>query len=407
MTTAIALIGVLFLAGLLRSHLSIELALNRWKAKRSVGTITTELPAVTVIRPIKGKDHGLADNLKAGLKNDYSAPVRTIFVLDDDRDPAFPLVKAATERARAHGEDVSIILAGEPPPHMTGKLHAMIRGLAKARGEVIAFADSDTRPPPRLLRDLVEPLMTDDRVGATFAPVVVTTPPKTEGDVGYALMLNGLYGPAARLVAGRHGELPFIMGQFMAMRRETLEKIGGLEGSAGQLVDDMNIGLRMTDAGFKNVMVDTPLPIVQAGLSRDDFVGVYRRWLAFSRSGLPWSFKLPVQLKAGLYFALLTVAVAGATLASPPAFAFGLTGVLFAGYSVNRLHRRFGGHPLTLGQAFVIHGLMLASPYIYARVLTGRRISWRGRVYKLDQGARLQDKLEARAPPTFNFPSQA
>ena len=365
------------------------------------------LPAVTVIRPIKGEDHGLEDNLRAGLRHDYPRPVQTIFVLDDDLDPAFPFVAAATERARARGEDVSIVLAGEPPSHMTGKLHAMIRGLEAARGDVIAFADSDTRPPPRLLADLVAPLVQDSQVGATFAPVVVATPPETAGDVGYALMLNGLYGPAARQVAGPNGELPFIMGQFMAMRRETLDRIGGLEGTAGELVDDMNIGLRMTDAGFKNIMVDTPMPIVQAGLSRDDFVSVYRRWIAFSRSGLPWSFKLPVQLKAGLYFALLTVMISGAALASPPAFIVGLVGVLFAGYSVNRLHRKFGGHPLTLGQTLVIHGLMLASPYIYVRVLTGRQINWRGRVYRLDQGARLQDKLERPAQPSFNFPSQA
>ena len=409
-TALIALIGAVLLAELLRSHVSIEHAVARWKGKRALlpaPSTQKAMPVVTVIRPVKGKDPGLNENLQAGLRHDYPAPVQTLFVLDDDRDPAFNLVKAATHHARERGDDVSIILAGEPPAHMTGKLHAMIKGLEHARGEIIAFADSDTRPHPRLLRELVEPLIDQPDIGATFAPVVVTTPPETAGDVGYALMLNGLYGAAARLVAGPNGELPFIMGQFMAMRRETLDRIGGLEGTVGELVDDMNIGLRMAAAGFKNVMVNTPMSIVQAGLSIEDFVGVYRRWIAFSRSGLPWSFKFPVQLKAGLYFALLAVAVLGVILSSLPVFLVGLTGVLFAGHSVNHLHRAFGGHQLTLGQRFVIHGLMLASPYIYLRVLTGRQINWRGRIYRLDPGARLHDKLEPPAHPPFNFPSQA
>ena len=41
--------------------------------------------------------------------------------------------------------------------------------------------------------------------------------------------------------------LPFIMGQTMVLRRRALEAAGGLGASAGQLVDDMDIGARLAE----------------------------------------------------------------------------------------------------------------------------------------------------------------
>jgi len=166
-------------------------------------------PSLTVIRPIKGRDAGIANNLEAALDHGYPGAVETLFVFDDRREPALPLVEAVLSKGDHSAGRV--VFAGPPPANRTGKLNAMIAGLRQAQGELVVFADSDIRPDRQALRELVDTLLDDPQAGAAFAPVVATRPARTFGDVGYGLLLNGLYGPAAAAAAARRqGTLPFI-----------------------------------------------------------------------------------------------------------------------------------------------------------------------------------------------------
>src|SRR5262249_45219221 len=154
-----------------------------------------------------------------------------LFVFDDASDPAF----AVAERVvRAHRETggagrAEVLVAGAPPDGITGKLNAVAFGGRRARGEPRAFWDSDTRPGCDVVRILVETLLAKKDTGDTFAPVVVRSTKRTAGDVGYELLINAWYGPSVALAAGPRRELPFIMGQLMVFRRETLRAIGGVE----------------------------------------------------------------------------------------------------------------------------------------------------------------------------------
>ncbi len=165
-------------------------------------------------------------------------------------DPAYPHALCAVE----HGPNARVLLAGPPPPGRTGKLNAMIVGLAAARGELVAFGDSDTHPDRDVLRLLVEALHDDGGAGVAFAPVVVHRPARTAGDVGYALLINAWYGASVAMMR-KSGSLPFIMGQLMVWRRSALDAIGGLTVAEGQLVDDMYLGRRVSKAGLRNVMI--------------------------------------------------------------------------------------------------------------------------------------------------------
>lgn len=385
--------GILLLE-LLREHV----ILGRGLRYRTPADEHRDYPSLSVIRPIKGLDADMEANLQAALDHGYPGRIETLFVFDDEDEPAVPLVERAIAAQRRRDPDAEsrIVYSGPPPPDCTGKLNAMIHGLRRAGGELIAFVDSDTRAGPDALRRLVDTLIDQPRAGTAFAPVVASEPPRTAGDAAYALLLNGLYGPAAAdNVRRRGGDMPFIMGQFMVFRRETIDAIGGLESAAGQLVDDMYLGTRVARSGRRNVVSPERVPIIQRDLPLRSFWGLFLRWIAFSRTGPTMAFKVPIILRVLAFLlslALLVVALvqqwwlAAACLAAVP---------LALVASVNALHHRLGGGRLARRHLPVVIGVLLAAPLVWFQIVLRRRVNWRGREYQLDGRSALETESEA------------
>jgi len=268
----------------------------------------------------------------------------------------------------------------------------MIRGLEKARSEtpLVCFADSDTRPGPTLIAELAATVASSDDVGSAFAPVVCDQPPRTVGDLGYSLLLDGLYGPQAALEMLHEGTLPFIMGQTMVLRREALDAAGGLEASEGQLVDDMHIGARIHAIGYRNVLVGSRLPVVQAALPWPDFKALAVRWMTYSRTGIPfWPFNLPSVIWTAAFFTGLAGAVVGLLLGALP-MAGAFLGISAAtSIILEVLRRRHGGAPVPLRLSWSVPWLLWLLPALYVRAVRARVIEWRGRRYTLDSTGRL------------------
>jgi ceramide glucosyltransferase len=381
----LAWFAVALLFGVLWSHLKLRPA-----AQGPPPALPPTLPSVTVIRPIRGVDTGARENLRAALEVDYPGKVETIFVLDDEREPALPMVRDAI---REHGGRARLLFAGTPPAGRTGKLNAMIAGLRAARGELVAFADSDIRPGREVLADLVATLCATPGAGAAFAPVVVAGRPRTAGDAGYALLLNGLYGAPADLLARRSdGALPFIMGQFMVVRREALAAIGGLECAEGQLVDDMYLGTRLHAAGYRNAVAHRRIPIHASGLSARAFSRIFLRWIAFGRSGLPVGSKASSLARGLLFWVGLVAAIASAWRGWWWAAALNALVPIGIAASIQALHRDIGGTRLALRHAWVSFAIVLCAPAIYLRLFLRPEIEWRGRRYRLDIHSRLADR---------------
>jgi ceramide glucosyltransferase len=380
--------------------LALEALRSHWQLSRTLDpSVRTREPAhypsLTVIRPIRGLDVEALQNIRAALDTGYPGECETLFVLDDSREPTLELIRQAMREARATGRvvDARVLFAGQPPAGRTGKLNAMIVGLQAAHGELVAFADSDIRPDREALSALVRALLSAPDFGAAFAPVVVALPPRTVGDAGYALLLNGLYSPAFKYVAHHnHGSMPFIMGQLMAFRREAILAIGGLESAEGQLVDDMYLGERITKAGYRNVVSAHEVPIIQQNLPLAEFLSIYVRWLTFSRSGLPGlAFKVISWLRgfvfwAGFVLSALAI-IEGAWLTAGLA----ACAPILTAASINLLYKHQTGVQLRVRHAWVGFALLMTAPLVLAWILTRREVTWRGRRYPLDAASRLAD----------------
>lgn len=351
-------------------------------------------PAVTMIRPIRGVDPGQPDNLRAALRTGYPGDVETIFALDDGADPGVVNAERAVQEWDASGEPgrARVLITGEPPAGRTGKLHAMHVASRGSEAALIGFGDSDTRPDDRLLAELVSAVLADDRVGCAFAPVVVTGVPRTPGDVGYAMLLNALYGPLAARASGSDGALPFVMGQIMVFRRAALESVGGVLCAEGRLVDDMAIGEHLHRAGWKNVMIGRRLPIVCQGLSLRAFFSVYRRWLLFGRDGLSIRFTWPLWVRAAEFGACAAGVGIGAIVGHAGLAFAGGAGVVAFGLSLGRLHRAMGGGRVRARLAWMQWAVLLLAPIVLASMTVRRGVRWRGRAYRLRPDASLASR---------------
>lgn len=398
--------GLALLVEVYRSHRFLRSNMRPLAAAPSLD----RYPSITVIRPVKGVDAGAEDNLRAALRTGYPGEVDTLFVVDDRSEPALPLIEAAIDQARQAGLDprARVVLSGNPPPGRTGKLNAMIVALRHATGELVAFADSDIRPDRQALRVLVDSLLAHDDSGSAFAPVVVSEPAQTAGDAGYGLLLNGLYGPAAAAAARKSGgTLPFIMGQFMVLRREAIEAMGGLECAQGQFVDDMFLGMRLHQLGFRNVVSPHPVSVIQQDLPLSDFASIYLRWIMFSRSGLPGrDFKLISWLRGAVFWVGLLLTALALVLGHELAAALLATVPLAMTVSINGLHHAFGSPRLRARHALVSFALVLVAPAVMALTYVLREVNWRGRVYKLNGGARLATQpppAPARIEPSVDL----
>ena len=351
-------------------------------------------PSVSIIRPIKGLDTGIQGNLRAAFHSGYAGDREILFVMDDEQEPAYPWVEQAIAEALHAQPSIKarIVLSGQPPANRTGKLNAMIAGLQAASHELVAFVDSDIREDENDLRVMVATLLADPRAGAVFPTVISMEPPETLGDVGYAVMVNGLYEPAA--LATAHllgGELPFIMGHMMVLKREAITAIGGLESAEGQLVDDMFLGKRLKQFGFRNKLSSKPATIIQQGTSTGEFIQILIRWIAFSMTGLPLlTCKLPHWLTGVSFWIGLIVMVLAGMKGSPSLALLAGFLALSVGITINDLHYRMAGTRIPWRYAWGSLLIWLASPDIYAQIWIKREVNWRGRVYSLNKAALLQ-----------------
>jgi ceramide glucosyltransferase len=385
----LALIGCLALAEIFRGHRRLARALARRAAPVPEAS---SYPSATVIRPIRGLDVGARENLIALLSTEYPAPLEILFVLDARSDPAFPLLQELERDFHGKGHPFRVLFSGAPPPGRTGKLNAMMLGVREAKGELIAFNDSDTRPQPQLLRKLVDALVADRGAGAVFAPIIASADESSSGDVGYGLLVNAWYGPSVALAAGSAGELPFIMGQFMVLRRQALDAIGGLACAEGQFVDDMYIGQCVARAGWRNRVVSHSLRVVTGGMGPLGFVRTFRRWILFSEGGLPAGFTRPNWVRGALAWATwLSIGLAfglGVPAAAIPA-ALALIALIASQVA---LERQMQGPGVALRHLWIPAILPIVAGLVALSTRIWRRADWRGRSYALAPGARLGER---------------
>ena len=258
---------------------------------------------VTILKPVCGHENLLEEAIASFCEQDYPN-YQLIIGAQCPNDPA--LAVARRLQARYPACDITIIV--DPTCHGSNrKIANLINMLPFAKHDMLVFADSDLHVCPDYLKSVAAALQAP---GTGLVTTIYGGEPAVQGIAARlgATHISHTFLPGALLAValGRQDNL----GVTMALRRETLERAGGLRGVAENLADDAVLGQRVRALGLVVRLADTiPVVTVQERTAR----GLWQhemRWARTSGSMAPRAFAASV-LQFPLFWALLGVVASG------------------------------------------------------------------------------------------------
>ncbi|KPF88246.1 glycosyltransferase [Novosphingobium sp. AAP93] len=200
-------------------------------------------PEVVAVVPARDEADVIARSVGSLLTQDYPGRFRVILVDDQSSD-------GTADIARALGSDRLEVLSGAPLSRgWTGKLWAVSQGVARA-GEAPRYlwlTDADIEHAPDTLRMLV----TRGEAGklslvSLMALLHCETPPERMLVPAFVFFFQMLYPFGA---VNRPQGLGAAAGGCMLVRRDSLEKAGGIAAIRGALIDDCTLGALLKRQG--------------------------------------------------------------------------------------------------------------------------------------------------------------
>jgi ceramide glucosyltransferase len=257
-----ALLLIPVLSGLVYHLLCVAAVIRFTRRPRLAPPPGAALPPVTVLKPIYGLEKNLLENLRSICRQDYPTyqVVLSVQRLDD---PAIPLLRRVEQE---FGRERVTVVVADSEPRVNGRVQNLIGGYREARHDVLVFTDSDVGHRPDYLRGIVAPLG-DPEVGCSNT-LYRATGAHTWYERLEQLTLTGDF-IVNVIFAAMTGASDFCLGASTALRRETLERIGGLEPLADYLVEDFEMGRRVNALGLRsavvNDFVDTQVDLASPG----------------------------------------------------------------------------------------------------------------------------------------------
>jgi ceramide glucosyltransferase len=327
-------------------------------------------PGVSILKPLRGEDAALAENLRSFLRQDY--PVfQLVCGVADAGDPAATVVRQLI----AEFPDADIALVIDATQRGTNLKVANLRNmLPAAKHDLLVLADSDMRVGAGYLAAVTAPLIADSTVGLVTCLYRAISAGGLWSDLA-SLHIN--YGFLPQAVVGESlGKGAGCFGATMAFDRATLAATGGFEALADMLADDHALGQAVRRLG-KQVMLSPH--IVDDIVAEDSFLGLFRHELRWARTirlvaaagfaGSVVTYPLPL--------ALLALCLGAAPI---PAAMMLVLALLVRGISARRIDRalRLKAAPLWLlpVRDLLSFGVFLAS-------FLGRSVAWRDRRFRI------------------------
>ena len=337
--------------------------------------IPPERPPISVLKPLHGEEPGLYENLRSFVEQDYPT-VQMVLGANNANDGALPVADALIRDIPA--AEIALVV-GAPVKGSNLKVANLENMLPAARHDILVISDSDMRVDRRYLGAVAAPLH-DPSIGLVTCLYKGVSTGGKWSELG-ALHINFGFLPSA-LVAAALGIDLGCFGATIALRRDTLCRIGGFVPVRDELADDERIGEAVRALGLAVVLSRY---LVEARVSEPSFAELWRHELRWART-------VRTITPAGFVGSVLTHVVAIAALGAV-ATGFGLTSSIFLGISLLLRWTTAGVIAGALGLA--ANGLWLLpvrdtlSFAVFVASFFGRAVFWRDQFFQVEPSGRM------------------
>ncbi|MBI3071041.1 MAG: glycosyltransferase [Deltaproteobacteria bacterium] len=357
------------------SGVAILIVRRRTKVARGTTPI-----GVTILKPLKGVDAELDENLASFFRQDH-ANFEIVFGVCDADDPAVLRVRRGMAK---HPTVRAKLVVHRGAEALNPKVSNLLGMIEHASNDVVIISDSNIRVRPDYAREMAAAL-DDARVGLVTSLVVGDG----ERSLGAALdnaQMNSFVTPGAALptLVGN----ATVVGKSMAFRQSTLSAQGGLATCKDLLAEDYIIGKIFESAGYEVRVAPTPVLQVGIRMSVGQFFARHVRWSVIRNRLVPamWLFE-PLTNPA---FALV-LGVATGMVWPMAIWAFALCAARDIVFP-RLLGREIGWLALVgIVRDALSLGVWLATPFY-------RHVNWRGCRVRIAAGTRLFREQSAFKP---------
>jgi chlorobactene glucosyltransferase len=343
-------------------------------------------PKVTILVPAKDEKERIAECLRSALNQDY--PDFHVIAIDDRSTDGTGTVmdELAKEDPR-----LSVIHLTELPDGWTGKCNALHQGVQRAKGEWLLFFDSDV-------------VLDSNALSATLGTAIerkfrlFSLLPRMECQSLLEGLLVPLAGAAVTAIfaaawtnSNSSPRSAFANGQFLLIRRDAYDAVGGHSAVRDQYCEDMALARIFKDRGLRPRMCwGTNLCSVRM---YDSLATIMRGW---SRIFYAASFGTPWRSLLGISF----VTICGYSMI--PAFIFGFFNHNHVSGMIWMCTALFHWLLMTIQIGFMYHWTLNPRRYALASPLTSvfllailfrsiwmcmtKRVEWRGTKYHHSAG---------------------
>jgi ceramide glucosyltransferase len=344
---------------------------------------TSGAAPVTMLKPIYGLERDLECNLRSALSQDYSdyQVVMSVQRLDD---PALPLLRRLEKE---YGPDRATVVAVQSEPVVNGKVQNLESALSAARHEILVISDSDVFTPADYLTRIATPL-SNTELG--YACTLYKGVDARRWYEQLELLTYNVEFIPSTVFAYMTSASGLCLGASVALRRTTLEAVGGLASLADYLVEDYELGRRILERGQRMVLLPY---FVDLTVDLDSAESWWRHqiyWDQNTRAARPLGFAASVLTRA-LPFALFYAAF---RLFDP----LGIT--VFLAALVVRLGTAAGAAFLfrdgaSLRALWLLPLRDLAGLLFWVLALGKQKFVWRGHEFELARGGRIIPRRSA------------